>query len=501
MKFTNTTCNVPLRAALMAAVAASTLSGCAVGPDFRAPDPPRATTYTATALPAETAAAPGTGGAAQHFVPGGDIPAQWWTLFHCEPLDRLIRQALADSPTLAAAEATLRQTQENRRAQFGVLFPSVDANVSADRKKISGASFGQPNSNPSPFTLYNASVSVSYVFDLFGGARRGMEALQSQVDFQRFQLEGAHLALTANIVTTAVREAALRARIGATQEIVSLQEKQLDLVESQLRFGAVSQSDVFAQRAQLAQTRATLPPLEKELAQTRHLLAMLAGKFPSEAAAMPGFNLENLQLPQELPVSVPSALVRQRPDIRAAEELLHEAGTQIGIATANLYPQITLTASLGSAATRPENLFANGSAVWGLGAGLLQPIFRGGELTARRRAAIAAHDQAAARYRETVLLAFRNVADVLAALEEDANMLKAQADAEAAAHESLELTETQFRFGAVSYISLLNSQRQYQQARINLVQAQAARFADTAALFQALGGGWWNRTASPAKTD
>lgn len=479
--------------AVAAALAALLLSGCAVGPDFRAPEAPATQAYNGTTLPAETVAVPGTGGTAQRFGPGLDIPAQWWILFQSSALDQLIRQALADSPTLAAAQAKLREAQENRRAAFGTLLPSVDGNASATRQKISGAAFGQPEANFSPFTLFNASVNVSYGLDLFGGTRRELEALQAQVDYQHYQLEGAYLTLTSNIVTTAMQEASLRAQIRATQEILAALEKQLILVEQQFQLGAVARSDVLAQRTQLAQTRATLPPLEKQLAQTRHLLAVLAGRFPNEAATLPEFDLDGLKLPQDLPVSLPSALVRQRPDIRASEELLHAACALVGVATANLYPQITLTGSYGSQATKVENLFNPASTVWSLGAGVIQPIFHGGQLTAKRHAAVAAYDQAAELYRGAVLQAFQNVADVLRALADDARALKAQQDATAAASEALDLARQQFQFGAVSYLSLLNAERQYQQTRISLVQAQAARFADTAALFQALGGGWWNR--------
>jgi NodT family efflux transporter outer membrane factor (OMF) lipoprotein len=469
------------------------LAACAVGPDFHAPQPPAAQTYTETPLPQQTAAAPVAGGGAQRFVPQQDVPALWWTLFRSEALDQLIRQALQDSPTLAAAQATLHQSQEDLRAQYGAaIAPGVEANVSATRERISGAAFG-PGGRPSLFNLYNASVRVSYALDLFGGARRALESLRSQVDYQQFQLEGAYLALTANIVTAAVKEASLRAQIQATRDIATLQEKQLEVVQHQFELGAVARADVLAQRTQVAQTRATLPSLEKELAQTRHLLAVLAGKPPGEAT-LPAFDLDALQLPQELPLSLPSSLVRQRPDIRAAEALLHQASARIGVATANLYPQITLSGAYGVESNKSGDLF-NGSApsVWNLGAGLVQPLFHGGELRARRRAAVAAYEQAAAQYRETVLQAFQNVADVLRALEADARALQAEADVESAARDTLELTQRQFQAGAVSYLALLNAEHQHQQARIGLIQARAARYADTAALFQALGGGWWNR--------
>ena len=478
-----------LHAVLLAAV----LAGCAVGPDFRRPTPPAVSSYTSEALPDTTAASPVAGGAPQRFVFGEEIPSRWWTLFRSEALDRLIRQALSDSPTLAAAQATLRVAEENRRAQFGALLPNVDGNATAGRQKISGASFGLPENTSSSFTLYNASVSVSYALDLFGGTRRELEALGAEVDFQRFQREGAWLTLTANLVTTAVQEAALRAQIRATREIVEAEEQQLALVERQFQLGGVSRPDVLAQQAQLAQTRATLPPLEKQLAQIRHRLAVLAGRFPGDAGTLPEFDLDGMSLPQELPVSLPSSLARQRPDIRAAEELLHAASARIGVATANLYPQVALTGSFGSEAARGKDLFGSGTSVWSLGGGMLQPVFRGGELTARRRAAVAAYDQAEAQYRETVLLAFQNVADALRALEMDAQALKAQADAESAAKAALDLARQAFRLGGASYLTLLNAERQHQQARIGLVQAQAARFSDTAALFQALGGGWWNR--------
>jgi NodT family efflux transporter outer membrane factor (OMF) lipoprotein len=482
---------------VMAAIASALLAGCAVGPNFKPPEAPKTQAYTAEPLSAETPSSPGPGGATQRLVPGGDIPGQWWTLFHSAELDKVIHQALAGNPTLAAAQATLRQAQENLNALVGsALYPKVDASGSVSRQKISGAAFGQPNASFSPFTLYNASVNVTYAFDLFGGARRELEALQSQVDFQRFQLEAAYLTITSNIVTTAVKEALLRAELSATREIIAAEEKQVKVTEERFRLGGAARPDVLAQQTQLAQTRATLPPLEKELSQTRHQLAVLTGRLPSETADLPRFTLEGLQLPGELPVSLPSSLARQRPDIRAAEALLHAANAQVGVATANLYPQLTLSGNLGSEAASSGALFKSGSGVWGISGGLLLPLFHGGELNAKRRAAVAVFDQAAAQYRTTVLRAFQNVADVLRALDADANALRAQADADAAARDLLELTQKQFQLGAVSYLTLLNAERQYQQTRIGLVQAQALRFADTAALFQALGGGWWNRNES-----
>jgi NodT family efflux transporter outer membrane factor (OMF) lipoprotein len=480
---------------LVAALIMGITAGCAVGPDFHRPSPPDTDGYTETPLAPETAAAPGSGGASQRFITGLDIPAQWWKLFQCKPLDQLVRQAIADNPTMAAAQASLRQARENRLAQLGALFPSLDAGFSANRKKFTGASFGQPDVPGGLFTLYNASVSVSYTLDLFGATRRGLEELQAQVDYQHYLLEGTYLTITANIVTIAVKEASLRAQIKATKEIIKAEEEQLALVDEQFQLGAVARPDLLAQQAQLAQTRTTLPPLEKELAQARHLLAVLAGRPPGAAAQLPEFELADFRLPGDLPVSLPSSLVSQRPDIRAAEEQLHSACALVGVATANLFPKLTITGDYGTQSTLLTGLFSGGTNIWSIGAGLLQPIFRGGELTAKRRAAIAAYDQAEAQYRETLLQAFQNVADVLRALENDADTLKAQSEAEAAAADSLDLTRNQFQLGAASYLTLLNAERQHQQASLILAQARGARFADTAALFQALGGGWWNREA------
>ena len=469
------------------------LAACAVGPDYRAPEAPASSPYTERPQPERTEAAAVRGGEAQRFEVGAEISADWWKLFGSAALDEMIRTALAGHPTLAAAQATLRQAQENLNAQYSVLYPSVDASLSARRQRTSGATFGNPSLPNNTFSLYNASVNVSYAIDLAGGARRELEALEAGIDFQRFQLEAAYLSLTANVATTTFREASLREQIRATREIVEAQSRQLQLVEKQLALGAISRADVLGQRTQLALSRATLPPLEKALAQTRNLLAVLIGKFPGEAM-LPELDLAAFRLPQALPVSLPSDLVRQRPDIRAAEAMLHQTNARIGVAHALMFPQLTLSGSYGSAAIGTGNLFDPGTQIWNIGASLLQPIFHAGQLEARKRGAVAAYDQAFALYRQTVLGAFQNVADVLLALEFDAVALKAQAEAEAAARESLEVTRAQLQFGSANYLALLNAQRQYEQARIGLVQAQAARYADTAALFQALGGGWWQRS-------
>ena len=467
------------------------LAGCAVGPDYQHPAAPAGDErYTPAPLPLETASAPGPGGEAQRFVPGQDIPAQWWALFQSPALDRLVRDALTRSPGLASAQAALRQADENYRALAGsLLYPEVDARLGVSREKTSRLE-GQGG----VFNLYNASVNVSYALDVFGGNKRQLEGLQALVDYQQYQLEAAYLALTANLVTTAIREASLRGQLQATGEVLDAQQKQLDVIELQFQFGAIARATVLLQRNTVAQTRASVPPLEKALALTRHQLAVYAGRLPSEGG-MPEFDLPSLRLPQDLPLSLPSALVRQRPDIRASEALLQQASALIGVATANQYPQITLTGNYGSLASSLPALLQGASSVWGVAAGLAQPLFNGGALRARRRAAIAAYEVAAAGYRATVLGAFQNVADSLRALEADAAALRQQAEVAALASESLALSTQQFKLGAISYLSLLDAQRTYQQARVGLVQAQAARYADSAALFQALGGGWWNRPA------
>ncbi len=470
---------------------AAALAGCTVGPDFRRPDAPTVGSYTETPLGAQTESAPAAadGGVAQRFT-GGELPAEWWTLFHSEALDRLVREGLAHSPTLDAARATLRQAQENYSASRGaLLYPGVNGNLSASREKVSGEPFAPGALGP--FNLYNASVGVSYALDLFGGNRRQLEALESQVDFQRYQLEGARLALTANIVTAAIREASLRAQLQSAQDILAAQEESVHRVQRQYELGGVGRLDLVSVQAQTAQVAATIPPLERDLALARHQLAILTGRLPGEGG-IPVFELDALHLPEDIPLSLPSELVRQRPDIQASEALLHAASAQVGVATANLYPQINLTGSLSGQSSELHNVLA-GPALWSLGAGLTQPVFHGGQLQAERRAAIAAYDAAQAQYRQTVLQAFGNVADTLRALEEDARTLKAQADAEALARDRLALTRRQWELGGTSYLALLDAQRAFALARSAFVSVQGTRYADTAALFQALGGGWWNR--------
>ena len=472
------------------------LGGCAVGPDFHHPESPKAARYTEKSMPGETVAA---GGMSQHFDHGADIPGDWWKLFHSASLDRLVKSALDGSPTLDAARATLTQAQEDLAAATGAEFPQASLNLGAQRQRFSPAIFGGTGA-PSMFNLYNASVQISYGIDLFGGLRRQIESQEAQVEYESCQYQGAMIALTANVVTSAVTEASLREQIMSTMEIISSEEKQVRIVENQLKLGGASRADLLVQKAQLAQARASLPPLEKALSQVRHQLAVYVGKTPQDAS-LPVIRLEELHLPENLPVSLPSELAKQRPDIRAAEALLHEASAQVGVATANLYPQITLSANIGSTTTSMSTLFTSRTNIWNVSAGLVQPIFNGGTLRSQKKAAVAAFDKAYADYRQTVLQSFQNVADVLRALDADAATLKADQDAQISAKDSLDLVRRQFELGAASYLSLLAADKQYQQSRVAVIQAKASRMADTAALFQAMGGGWWHNTKNGEVSD
>jgi NodT family efflux transporter outer membrane factor (OMF) lipoprotein len=478
-------------------LAAVLVSGCAVGPDFEPPPPPDIARYTDATFPAATVSSETRGGEAQYFSFGRDLPGEWWTLFHSRHLNRLIERAIAENANLQAAQLTLRQAQENAAAQAGTLLPTVDANGSGARQQISPAQFGGSGA-PLLFSLFNTTVNVSYALDVWGGKRRALEASQAQADYQRFQVEATFLTLTANVVTTAVQEASLRGQIKATQDIIKGQSEQLEVLRGQFNLGGVPRSDVLAQEADLAATQATLPPLEKQLEQQRSLLATLTGRFPN-AADREAFTIASLTLPRNLPVSLPSRLVEQRPDIRAAQEQLHQASANVGVATANLLPQFNITGDYGSTALKFGSLFSPGTAVWSIGGSVAQPLFHGGTLLHQKQAAIAAFEAAKAQYRDTVLNAVRNVSDSLRAIQTDAVTLRAQERAARTANDSLALAREQFKAGAITYLTLLNAQRTQQQALIGLAQAQAARYADTAALFQALGGGWWNRRDVPAQ--
>ncbi|HLG89731.1 MAG TPA: efflux transporter outer membrane subunit [Alphaproteobacteria bacterium] len=478
---------------------ASALSACTVGPDFLRPKAPENAGYTAEKL-ADTVSADIQGGVTQRFVVAKDIPGEWWTLFHSAALNTLIEEALKANPDLAAAQAALRQANEIVYADQGAFFPTLSASGSATREKISAASlagFGVSTSprgarSIPPFSVTSASLSVSYAPDVFGGTRRQVESAEAQAEYERFELEATYLTLTSNVVNAAVTLASLRDQIAATDEVIKIESDQLNLLKHQFELGAVSKSDVLTQQATLAQAIATLPPLQKQLAQARNQLMTYLGRFPNQDKGE-NFVLASLTLPEDLPVSLPSKLVEQRPDIRAAEAQLHEASANVGVAIADQLPQFSITGQLGSSASSFDKLFSPGGGLWSIAGSLAQTIFDGGTLEHRKRAAVAAYDQSAAQYRSTVLSAFQDVANALRAVQTDSDALKAQLLAEQSAHDNLDLARDQYKLGAINYLTLLTAQQTYQNALLNRVRAQAARYTDTAALFQALGGGWWNR--------
>jgi NodT family efflux transporter outer membrane factor (OMF) lipoprotein len=471
-------------------------AGCRVGPNFKRPAPPDVGGSTPTPISTTSSTPNVRGGEAQHFVEGIDIPGEWWTLFHSKPLNELIERSLKANPDLKAAQAVLLVARENVLAQRGVYYPNVASGFSAIRAKSSNYLSPVTNTSALNYSLYTPQVSVSFVPDVFGLNRRTVESLKAQQQQARFALAATHITLSSNVAAAAIQEASLRGQIDATHELITISTKILEILRSQYAKGYVSQLDVAAQESQLAQVTATLPPLLKQLAQQRDLLAALSGGFPNQDLPEK-FDLSTLQLPQELPVSLPSQLVEQRPDVRQAQENLHSASAQIGIAVANRLPNFALTTDNGSTAGALGLLFSGGNGFWDVGAGITQPIFQGGTLLHRERAARAAYVQASEQYRSTVLTAFQNVADTLNALQQDADGLKAAAAAKDAASVTLDLTKKQLDSGYASYLALLSAEQAYQQALINLVQAQSNRYADTAALFQALGGGWWNRSDLP----
>jgi NodT family efflux transporter outer membrane factor (OMF) lipoprotein len=486
-----------LRALLFIATPALLLvAGCAVGPDFKRPAAPDVGNYTASPLSTTGTVTNVAGGEAQHFAEGGDIAGDWWTLFRSKPLNELIELSLTNNPDLKAAQAALSVARENVLAQRGAYYPSVTGGFSASRAKQSDILAPVPNfpvvPNEFQYNLFTPQVSVSYVPDVFGANRRTMESFKAQEQAARFQMIATYTTLTANVVVTAIQEGAVQMQINATRQLIDLNSNMVQILQYQFARGYASRLDLAAQESQLAQVIATLPPLIKQSAQLRDLLAVLAGRFPNQAPAEK-FELSSLQLPEDVPVSLPSQLVAQRPDVRQAEANLHAASAQVGIALANRLPNITLTANAGSTALAIDQVFTSGTGFWGLGAAATAPLFQGGTLLHKERAAKAAYVQAAEQYRSTVLTAFQNVADTLTALEEDAEALKAAATAANDAQITLDLSNRQWQDGYISYLALLNAEQAYQQTRINLVQAQANRYADTAALFQALGGGWWHR--------
>jgi NodT family efflux transporter outer membrane factor (OMF) lipoprotein len=470
---------------------AGSLGACAVGPEFISPAAPEGAGYSS--FSGQTTSSATQQGEAQRFLRDMDIPGQWWAVFRSPPLNNLIEKALTANPTVTAAQATLRVAHENVLAQQGAYYPSVTAGLSDARTLTPTRALSPVSASGNPYySLFTGQLSISYTPDVFGLNRRTVESLAAQAENQKFQLEATYLSLTANVVAAAVQEAQLHDLIAAQQDTIKADTEIRDIMRRQVSTGEVARADLLAQETVLAQAQQALIPLQTQLAQQRHLLAALAGGFPSDPVPQ-DFDLASLHLPRDLPVSISSRLVEQRPDLRAAAAIMHAASAQIGVAIANRLPQVTLNASLGTSPNSVANAFTPGNQFFNLAAGLTQPIFDGGMLRHRQRAAEAGFDVSAAQYRSTLITAFQNVADVLVALQSDADALRAAVNSERAAKRSVEITRAQLRIGAGSYLSVLAAEQFYQASRSSLVQAQAHRLSDTAALFAALGGGWWNR--------
>lgn len=500
-----------LRIGLLAA--AGLLAGCSVGPDFLRPAAPRADGYAPAPLPGVTASAAIGGGAEQRLALGRDVPADWWTLFGSRELTALVERALAANPGIVAATASLNQAQALVRAQQGLFFPAIGGSYQFQRQMLAGNVGGNspgiqgngrvistyqnpggpaPFNGPVTFNFHTATFTVGYNPDVFGTVRRGVEYLRAQRDTQRYQLEAAAITLASNVVGAAIQEAATREQIHAVREIIRVNEQGLAILQAQFRSGGANGVDLAAQEAQLAAARALLPPLDKQLEQTRDLIRALVGNLPDQDVPQT-FTLDALRLPQEVPVSLPAELVNQRPDIRAAEAQLQAASASLGIAVANRLPVVNLTGNGGGIASVFSQMFSTGGPFWAAAAAVSAPLFDGNQLLNQQRAAREGLVQAAALYRQTVLTGFQNVADTLQALVADSHALRTAADAEAAARRTLDLTRGQAQAGLVNGLVLLTAEAAWQQAVLVRVQAQATRFGDTAALYQALGGGWWNR--------
>jgi len=472
---------------LVAAVLACALGSCAVGPNFHRPAPPAATHYTTARDPSTTASAQGV---AQHFTPGAEVAHDWWRLFNSKALQAIVSEALASNPGLQAAQASLRASEYNLRAGYGIFYPQIRADAAATRERFTPIELGE-HVPGSIFNLFTLSASASYALDVFGGERRQLEGLAAQVDVQGATEHATYVTLLANIVNTVVARAAYRAEIDATRQLIDLQREQVKLAQVQYQAGTQPYSNVLSLESQLASYEATIPQLEQKLSQSDDLLASLVGRVPAEWSP-PEIQLEDLKLPSELPVSLPSDLVRQRPDILVAEATAHAASASIGVATAALLPSLTLSGAYSANSTATSRLFAAGGRQWSFGADATTPLFQGGTLWFNRKAAIENYHAAMGLYRQTVLGAFQQVADVLGALDHDASALAAEDHALRTARQALHLVETQYEAGLDTYLDVLNADAQYHQAVISDLQVVAMRYQDTVALYVALGGGWWS---------
>jgi NodT family efflux transporter outer membrane factor (OMF) lipoprotein len=495
---------------------AAAVAGCAVGPNFHKPQAPKDAGYTTVPMPETTASTGGGGGDAQRFVMGLDVPYKWWEAFGSPAIDALVEQAFRANPSITAAQAALRQAQEMVYAQQGYFFPSVGADYNFERQKLAGNLSGSsapgvqgngtainpvqssspPYNEPLYYNFHTATLTVGFTPDVFGANRRKVESLDAQARMQRFELEATYVSLASNVVAAAIQEASTRAQIKATKEIIAHNQRALQILRDKFNLGFATRIDLAGQEQQLAQARALLPPLDKQFEQNRDLIRALVGKLPNQEVAT--VDIDSLTLPAQLPVSLPAKIIEQRPDIRAAEEQLRSANAQVGVAVAAMLPQFTITGATGGTATQFSQMFSHGGPFWTLIGDASTPLFAGGTLWHTKKAADQALRQAAAQYQETVLQGYQNVADTLHAMVADADALTAAVEAEHAAKVTLDLTEQRMQSGYTDYLTDLAAAMAYNQAVLNTVQARAARFGDTAALYQALGGGWWNRSAALA---
>ena len=465
------------------------MTGCMLGPDFQKPNVPQVKGYTAKPLRSSTVSAKTLAGAKQAFRTAQDIPAQWWTVFQSKPLEKLITMALQHNPDIKSANATLKAAHENRLAQQSTLFPYVQGNFFPTRQLTAGTLASNLANNDYLYSLQTTQLSIAYTPDVFGLNRRQIESFKAYEELMCYEKEAVYLTIASNVAFTAIQEASLRAEIKATQESIRIAQQLLNVLVKEQALGQLGSEAIVAQEAYLAQVKSGLPPLEKQLIQTRNRLTVLCGRFPSEILTEE-FTLASFKLPDNLPVSLPSQLLEQRPDIRAAEARLHVASAQIGVAIANRLPNVDLNLYGGTNPLTLATLFATGTGYWGAGANFVGTLFDYGALLHKQRAAVAAYEISDAQYRSTVLSAFQSVADTLSAIELDAKTLKISFEAQSAAAKNLDIAKKQFTLGAGDYLAVLNAELVYQQASISLSQSQAARFADSVALFYALGGGW-----------
>ena len=480
---------------ILALAGAALLAGCGFTSNYTAPPAPTDTGYTKSGVPEVPPVS--TAGPAQHFVLGRDIPAEWWKLFQAPALDDVLNEAVAGNRTLAAANASLAQAHEAVAVAASGYYPHLDFGASAERQRNNFKAVGLTGFPPKEFNVYSLGPTASYSFNLDGLTEKQVEQAKALEAAQNYELQAAYLTLTGSAVTEAITIASIRAQIKAVEDILTDDQNNLDLVRNQLRAGAASDLDIETATSQLAGDRTLLPPLRQQLDAAQHALTVLVGKTPSGWTA-PDFDLDQLALPEELPVSLPSALARQRPDILVAEAQLHAASAAVGVADAALYPNITLSADLLQQFLKPDTIFDPASNIWGVGASLAAPIFHGGALEAQKRGAEDAYQAALADYQETVLDSFRQVADVLAGLAHDAELLAAEQSAHQSAEAALRLQRTSYQLGNSTLLQVLDAQRTFQQARIGLARAQAQRYLDTAQLFVAMGGGWWQRAPAQA---